>query len=222
MAEPTFEQDATDNLWVAMSTQRAIRYFRPEPVPDEVLWKVLDHTICAPNGQNRQGWAFIVIRDEVLRKKIGSLVATVIGQNPAFRERVERGSQSSDRSTRLMMSGGKHLADHLDEAPVLLLPCVIGTEPPGMDRILMGSAVYLATQNLMLAARGMGLGTVMTSFQNSIMAELREWLEIPAHVTPVALIPLGWPAAKFGPVKRDPAETVAHWDRWGSTLERTR
>ena len=215
------DPDGTDDLWEAMATQRAIRYFRPEPIPEEILWKVLDHTICAPNGQNRQGWGFILVRDEGLRQRIGALVAQVIGQNPAFRDRVERGSQSSDRSTRLMMSGGKHIADHLDDAPVFVLPCVIGSQPPEMDRILLGSAIYLATQNLMLAARGLGLGTVMTSFQNSILAELREWLEIPETVTPVALIPMGCPAAKFGRVKRDPVETVTHWDRWGAKRERT-
>ncbi len=119
-----------------------------------------------------------------------------------------------------MMSGGKHLADHLDDAPVFVLPCVIGSQPAQMDRILLGSAIYLATQNLMLAARGLGLGTVMTIFHNSMLAELREWLDVPETVTPVALIPLGWPDANFGPVKREPVESVTHWDRWGATRVR--
>ena len=204
-----------------MRTQRAIRYFKPEPVPDEVLWKVMDHAIRAPNGTNRQSWAFVVIRDEELRKRIAAHVALTVGQNPAFKRRVESGMESPDRSTRLMMRGGKHLADHLDDAPVFVLPCVIGPYPEGMDRLLFGSAIYLATQNIMLAARGAGLGTVMTSFHGGMLAELREWLDIPEEVTPVALIPMGWPDAKFGPVKRDPVETVTHWDRWGGIRERT-
>jgi nitroreductase len=215
------ESPATnDSLWGTMSTQRAIRYFRPDPIPDDVLWKVLDHTICAPNGQNRQAWSFVLVRDGALRKRIGEHVARTIGLQPAFKERVESGMRSPDRSTRLMMTGGKHLADHLDDAPVLVLPCIRGPFPEGMDRILFGSAIYLATQNLMLAARGMGLGTVMTSFQAGMLSELREWLELPEDVLPVALIPMGYPDAKFGPLKRDPAENVTHWDRWGSRLSR--
>ena len=216
----SFEPDTTDNVWEAMNSQRAIRYFKSDPVPDEVVWKVLDHAIRAPNGQNRQSWAFVLVTDETLRKRIGRHVAVVIGENEAFKQRVDRGSESSDRSTRLMMKGGKHLAAHLDDAPVFVLPCVIGATPPGMDRILLGSAVYLATQNLMVAARAAGLGTVMTSFQSPIMPEIREWLALPDDVTPVALIPMGYPDAKFGPVKRDPVETVVHWDTWGTQRRR--
>jgi nitroreductase len=208
--------NGTDDLWEAMRTQRAIRYFRPEPVPDELLWKVLDHAIRAPNGTNRQQWAFILIRDAELRQRIAAHVARTIGQNAAFRERVETGMQSDDRSTRLMMRGGKHLAEHLDDAPVFVLPCIIGPHPAQVDRILYGSSIYPAVQNLMLAARGLGLGTVITGFHQSMLRELREWLAMPEEVTPVALIPLGWPAANFGPVKREPVESVTHWDRWGA------
>ena len=209
----------TDSLWEAMSTQRAIRYFRPDPIPDDVLWKVLDHAIRAPSGQNRQGWAFVVVQEPALRKRIADHVARTIGQQPAFRERVERGIRSDDSSLRLMMTGGKHLADHLDDAPVFVLPCMIGPFPPGAG-VMLGSSIYPATQNLMLAARGAGLGTVITGFHASMQTELREWLELPEDVVPVALVPMGFPAGNFGPVKRDPVESVTHWDRWGSKRER--
>jgi nitroreductase len=212
--------DGTNDLWEAMSTQRAIRYFKPDPIPDEVLWKVLEHASRAPNGQNRQGWAFVVAKDADVRKRIAGAVAQKIGQEPAFKERVESGSRSEDRSTRLMMAGGKHLADHLDDAPVLVLPCAIGPYPRGIDRLMIGSSIYPAVQNLMLAARGAGLGTVITGFQGAIAGELREWMALPEEVIPVALIPMGYPDAKFGPVKRAPIESVTHWDRWGSFLER--
>jgi nitroreductase len=208
--------EGTDNLWEAMSTQRAIRYFKPDPISDEVLWKVLDHTLCAPNGQNRQGWAFLVVREAGLRKRIAEQVALKIGQEPAFKHRVESGMQSSDRSRRLMMAGGKHIADHLDDAPVFVIPCAMGPYPDGIDRLLIGSSIYPAVQNLMLAARGAGLGTVITGFHGAIAAELREWLEIPEQAIPVALIPMGYPDAKFGPVVREPAEESTHWDRWGA------
>jgi nitroreductase len=212
--------EGTDDLWEAMLTQRAVRYYKPDPVPEDILWKVLDHAIRAPNGTNRQQWAFVVIRDATLRQRIAGHVARTVGENPAFRARVEAGMQSSDRSTRLMMAGGKHLAHHLDDAPVFVLPCIIGPHPAQMDRILYGSSIYPAVQNLMLAARGAGLGTVMTSFHYAMIADLREWLDMPEDVTPVALIPMGWPDASFGPVRREPVELVAHWDRWGGEKER--
>jgi nitroreductase len=204
----------TDDIWEAMWTQRAIRYFRPEPVPDELLRKVIEAGTRAPNGTNQQRWAFMVVRDEGLRQKIGDHVARAIGEEPAFQARVDAGIASDDRSTRLMMSGGKHLAANLASAPALIFPCVVGPHPEGMDRMLFGSSIYLAAQNIMLAARAKGLGTVMTIFQLRMIAELREWLGIPENVTPVALIPIGWPDANFGPVKREPVEDVLHWDRW--------
>lgn len=208
-------EGATDDIWEAMSTQRAIRYFNPDPIPDEILWKVLDHASRAPNGQNRQGWSFVVVRDDQLRRRIAAAVAQKIGQEPAFRARVENGMRSPDRSTRLMMTGGKHLADHLDDAPVFVLPCAMGPYPSQIDRLLIGSSIFPAVQNLMLAARAAGLGTVITGFQAAIMSDLREWLTLPEEAIPVALIPLGWPAVRFGPVKREPIESVTHWDHWG-------
>jgi nitroreductase len=216
----TETRDGTDNLWEAMTTQRAIRLFRPDPVPDELVWKILDAAIRAPNGTNRQQWAFVAVRDPALRQQIAAHVARTIGQDPAFSARVDGGMRSDDRSTRLMMTGARRLADHLDDAQVFILPCMIGPHPVEMDRLLFGSSIYLAAQNIMLAARGLGLGTVMTIFHARMIDQLREWLSIPPEVTPVALIPLGWPQANFGPVTRQPVETVAHWDRWGNTLER--
>jgi nitroreductase len=207
--------DTTNDIWETMWTQRAIRYFRPDPIPEDVVRKLIEAATRAPNGQNRQAWAFMVVQDAELRKRIGDEVAVKIGQQPAFKVRVDTGAKSDDRTTRLMMAGGRNLADNLASAPLFILPCIVGPHVPGMDRLLLGSSAYLATQNVMLAARALGLGTVMTIFHVNIMESLREWLELPEDITPVALIPVGYTDAKFGPVKREPIENVTHWDRWG-------
>ncbi|MEO6397650.1 MAG: nitroreductase family protein, partial [Tepidiformaceae bacterium] len=88
---------------------------------------------------------------------------------------------------------------------------------PAPRGLLAGSSIYLAVQNLLLTARGLGLGTVMTTFQSAMVEDLTGWLKLPPDTVPVALIPLGYPAVKFGPVKREPTEEVTHWETWGST-----
>jgi len=200
------------NLFEAINTNRAIRRFRSDPVPDELLQRVLDAATRAPSGTNRQNWRFLVLRDPSVRAAIGALY----GQG--FREvyTPERIAQAPAGQQARVLGSAAYLAEHMgDEAPVLILACLEntpGSPPPSQSG---GASIYPSVQNLMLAARALGLGTCLTTLHIRHEAEVKTLLGIPDHVDTYALIPLGWPAAPFGPLTRRPIEEVTFFDRWG-------
>lgn len=205
----------TSDLWEAMYTQRAIRYFKPDPVPRELIWKVIEAATRAPSGSNLQPWGFVVLEEAESRKRIADRLRETFAANEGIRTMIETGTKSGDRTARLMMGGVENIFMRFDSAPVFIIPCLHNVASPARDGLLAGSSIYQAVQNLMLAARALGLGTVMTTFQAGMAKELREWLSLPEDSVATALIPMGYPAAKFGPLKRKPVETVTHWERWG-------
>ena len=217
MAEST--REGTDLLFEAIYTQRAVRRWRNDPVPDDLLWRVLEAATKAPNGSNTQPWRWVVVRDSETRRAVSEALSAYLASDEGMRSYFESGSRSEDRSQRLMLTGALELARDLARAPVLIVPCVYGGSRA--DNLLAGSSIYPAVQNLLLAARGLGLGTVLTTFQARIEPTVRELLRLPEDARPVALIPLGFPDANFRPTRRKPVEEVVYWDSWGSaTLAR--
>lgn len=211
-------RSGTDNLWEAMTTQRAIRYWKADPVPQELLARLIEMATRAPSGSNQQPWRFLIVQDPARRKAIADAIRQKYELDEGFRNYFERGAASEDRSQRLMLRGARDLVLDLDKAPVMIIP-VMYTGGPASTGILAGSSIFTAVQNLLLAARGLGLGSVMTTFQRLAEPEIRELLEIPENAVPVALLPLGYPDANFGPVKRRPAQEVTYWETWGETRE---
>ncbi len=209
-------RSGTSDLWEALYTQRAIRYFKPDTVPEELLWKVIEAATRAPSGTNTQPWGFVLIQDAEMRGRIAGHIRENFGQNPAMKAYIDSGKSSGEKTTRLMMGGVSNIVENLDSAPVFIIPCLHNVASPAREGLLAGSSIYQAVQNMMVAARGLGLGTVMTTFQAGMVPQLTEWLNLPADTVPVALIPLGYPDANFGPVKRKPVEEVTHWETWGS------
>ncbi len=208
-------QSGTSNLWEAMSTARAIRYFKPDPVPDELLEKCIEGATRAPSGTNLQPWGFVIVKDDAMRARIAESVRQRFMTNEQLQQYLEAGRSSDDPSKRIMMNGVSKIVSNLDSAPVFIFPCLTSATSPAPRGLLAGSSIYLAVQNLLLTARGLGLGTVMTTFQSAMIEDLTDWLKLPPETVPVALIPLGYPAAKFGPVKRRPTAEVTHWESWG-------
>jgi nitroreductase len=204
---------ASDNFFDVLYTQRAIRYFRTDPVPRDLLLKVIEAGTKAPSGSNRQPWAFLVVDDAPTREEISRLLKEHLVEDGQMREYFTRGAESGDRTERLMMSGALALAENLAKAPALILPCLY----PKSEGLMAGSSIYPAVQNILLAARALGLGTVLTTFNARIEPALRTLLAIPDEARPVALIPIGYPEAKFGPTRRKPAREVTFWGRWGQT-----
>jgi len=192
------------DLFEAIDTQRAIRYFNSDPVPDDLITRLLQAAIKAPSGGASQGWSFIVIRDQETRRKIGDLYRTgakfVINPDATAQQRRVYGA-------------AQYLEDHMEDVPVFILACIQSN--PGTT--VSGSSIYPAVQNILLAARGLGLGSVLTTRQTRFEDEIKQMLGIPEDVVTVALLPIGFPAegARYGPTRRKPLEEVAFEDHWG-------
>ena len=195
------------DLFEAIDTQRAIRYIKPDPVPDELITRLLEAAIKAPSGGVSQGWSFIVIRDPETRSKIGQLYR----QGGDFDIRDDMTSQE-----KRVYTSAQHLEDHMDEVPVFILACIQRAGPPGAA--VTGSSIFPAVQNILLAARGLGLASVLTTRQRRFEEEIKQMLGIPEDVETAALLPIGFPAegSGYGPTRRRPLEEVAFDGRWGN------
>lgn len=197
------------DVFEAMGTARAIRYLKPDPVDPELIEKLIWAATRASSPGNSQGWDFVVITDPDAKARIGGAVDDAMAG--IFREP----PPDADRSVRLMLNGARALAAGLATAPVLILVCGRMVYPPGNpDEMLVWSACYPAAQNLIVAARALGLGATFTTFQRRAEQVVRGTLGIPDDVRMAALIPIGWPDREHGPVNRKPVEEVIHWDRW--------
>jgi len=214
------------DLFEAIYTARAIRRFKPDPVPDEVITKVLDAAIRAPSGSNEQSWEFIVVKDAEQRKKIGAVYRK--GGNilmALYANRIKPPHMTQETYDKLMASA-MYLLDHMADAPVLLLACLKQTPlagpppqfPPdaaaGLKNMarMGGSSIYPAVQNIILACRAFGLGTVLTTIHMFYEDEVKAILGLPPEVQTYALMPIGYPRGKFGPIKRRQVSEVAYLD----------
>lgn len=206
---------AEPDLLTAMSTQRAMRRLKPDQVPDAYIEKILWAATQAPNGGNKQPWRFLVIRDPEKKRALQQIYAR---QWDLYLQQTDAGVRAGGDPDALAalkkrFAAGQYLADHLHEAPVIIIPC--GFLLPVNTGIASGSSIYPAIQNLMLAARALGLGCVMTTLHRHDEGAVRELLGIPDDAHTAALIPIGWPMGRFGPVNRRPISQVTYWDYWG-------
>lgn len=217
-------------LFEAIYSARSLRRFKSDPVPDDVITKVLDAAIRAPSGSNQQSWEFIVIKDAAQRKKIGDVYRKGGGILMALYANRVKPAHMSEDTYRKLRASASHLVDHMADAPVLLLACLKQTAPAGappklppevaaamksMARI-SGSSIYPAVQNIILACRGLGLGTVLTTIHAYFEDEVKAILGLPPEVQTYALMPIGYPQGKFGPIKRRPVSEVAYLDKYGN------
>ncbi len=222
-------------LFDAMYTARALRRLKPDPVPDALIARILEAGTRAGSGGNAQGWAFIVVRDAEQRRRIGAIYRRGSDISEAVYAARGRPPHLTDAQYRQMMTGGAHLWDHMGEAPVLLVPCVRSNSLPPREvlpadvqaryedlrpypQLIRGASIYPAVQNIILACRALGLATLITTNYLYYEAELKAALGIPDDMFPAALMPIGWPVGKFGPVSRKPVGEVAFADRWGEPL----
>ncbi len=201
------------DLFEAIHSQRAMRRLKIDPVPDDLIWKLLEAAIRAPSGGNRQPWNFIVLRDPDTKTKIAEWYLD--GWNKSYGP--ARGASTANQAIARTLASADHLAHHLAEAPVLIIGTIRSTG--GAADLLSGASIYPALQNLMLAARALGLGTTLTTLHRAHEPEDKQLLSVPEDVETVALIPVGWPKGKFGAGPRMPAAKVTYWDKWGSTRQ---
>ena len=208
---------AAPGLIEAIYTTGSVRYFRPDPVPDDVVVKLIEAATRAPSGSNAQGWRFVVVKDPAQRARVGALY------KEAWDEYSPPGRLAAitDPRERRRVESAFHLGAHMgDEPPVLVLFCA-PRRSGGTDAFAArtaGASVYPAVQNLLLAARAYGIGGCLTTIHLFREAQVKEALGIPEDVDTYALVPLGYPASPFGRLRRKPVGEVSYLDRWGSPL----
>ena len=200
-----------------VTTQRAMRRLKPDPIPDAALRQIMDAAICAPSGGNRQGWSFLVIRDPARRARLGELYREAWGELMKVPYYAAAMTEPPDSAAGKMLASARHLGEHLGEAPVLILAC-IAIDPGTSPSVTTGASIYPAVQNIMLAARALGIGSCLTTIHRFRDAQVKELLGIPPTVETAALIPLGYPLGKFGRPPRRSLQEVAFADRWDQTF----
>ena len=219
-------------LFEAIYSARALRRLKPDPVPDALVDRILDAAIRAPSAGNAQNWAFVVVRDAELRAELGAIYRKASDIAAAMYAARGRPPHLTEAQFARMLEGGAHLWNHLGEAPVLLIPCQRRPSMPAREALppaiaagyedelayaerIRGASIYPAVQNIILACRGLGLGTLITTNHIRCEDEIKAVLAIPEDVDTFALMPVGWPLDKFGPLTRRPLAEVVHRDRWG-------
>jgi nitroreductase len=219
-------------LFEAIYTARALRRLKPDPVPEALITQVLDAAIRAPSGGNAQNWIFIVVRDEAQRHRLGAVYRKASDEVAEIYAARGRPPHMTDAQYQRLMDGGAYLWDHMGDAPVLLVPCLRKRDMPPREALppavasrydahmahqerIRGSSIYPAIQNIILACRGLGLGTLITTNHILYEDDVRTILGLPDDVFTFALMPIGYPIGKYGPLGRRPVPEVTFADRWG-------
>ena len=200
-----------------VDTTRSMRRLKPDPVPMELIWRVLESGTKAANGQNTQPWSFLVLTEADAKRFV----------QKRYQEAWQRGfgdwrPEREDNSLYARsMRAAFHLVDHMHEAPVLLFVCGLRDWPFAVaveDRV--GDAppsygsTYPCVQNILLSCRALGLGATLTTLHQLYEGDLHQRFGIPDDYGVVAMIPIGYPMGNFGPVKRKPVQEVTHFERW--------
>jgi len=209
--------DSTD-VFEIMRTTRSMRRLKPDPVPEPLIRQILEAGAYAANGGNSQKWRFLVVRNRATKEAVQvhykRAFDKVIG--PRYRTSAPPPGVTADRYQR-QHSAVEYLTEHFHEAPVWIVACLEdGTgEPPRWA----GASIYPAVQNMLLAARALGLGSTLTTRHLLYEKETEEALGLPPGVHSYAILPIGYPLGNFGPVGRGKIEEIVFEDRWGHPYE---
>lgn len=208
--------DAPIGLLEGLATTRAVRRYRPDPIPERDLATILWHATRAPSGSNRQPTRFVVLRDGPVAREAKALLGRAFRDAWAAKRAADgydRGSGADPgtpkaRAARAMQA----YVDRFEQTPAVVLAAVRRRRAPDISE---GGSVYPACQNLLLAARALGYGGVMSMWHRLVEDELRALVGVPDDVVLAAAITLGVPEGRHGPVRRLPLREVVFDDRWG-------
>ena len=203
------------DVFETMENCRAMRRLKPDPVPDNLIARILHARTCAPSGGNAQKWRFLVLKDRKTKdavtawyKKaddeiIGTRYSTVAPPPGVSPEKFKR-----------QHSAVEYLTDHFAEAPVWIVACLEDGANPGPSS---GASIYPAVQNMVLACRAVGLGTTLTNRHMFYQKEVDQALGLPEGVHSYAILPIGYPMGKFGPTGRGKMSEFVFGDKYGET-----
>ncbi|MBW8270525.1 nitroreductase family protein [Caldovatus aquaticus] len=204
--------EGTD-VFEIMHTTRAMRRLKPDPVPDALIRRILEAGICAANGGNSQRWRFLVVKDPAIKKAVQvwykKAFDEVIG--PRYAASAPPPGVSAEKYRR-QHAAVAYLTEHFHEAPVWIVCCL---EESGTPTRWSGASIYPAVQNMLLAARALGLGATLTTRHLLFEKETEAALGLPPGVHSYAILPIGWPMGKFGSVGRGNLADFVFEDRWG-------
>ena len=209
------------DLFETIESTRAMRRLKPDPVPDELIAKILRAGVCAANGGNTQRWRFLVVKDREIKKKVQVHYKRAFDETvgPRYLKSAPPPGVTRERYDR-QHAAVEYLTEHFHEAPVWIVACldsptqdVQGAAPPGRSS---GASIYPAVQNMLLAARALGLGATLTTRHLLYEKESEAALGLPPGVHSYAIIPIGYPMGNFGPVGRGPLKEIVYQDHWGS------
>lgn len=213
----TDSENANPAFFDIVGNVRAMRRLKPDPVPMEIIWKVLNAGVQAPSGQNTQPWKFVLVSDSQRKKWFAERYTKAIETRFNLNQGLTGRKQKPGRQLQALY----YQMDHMHEAPYLLLVCGKCDWPfkvPQHQRIGEGppnyGAVYPCVQNILLACRALGLGAALTTMHQVFEEELHAYFEIPKDYGVVVTIPIGYPIGKFGPVTRTPAQEITFIDKW--------
>ena len=198
-------------LFQTIYSTRALRRFKPDPIPEDVLFQLFDAAIRASSGQNAQDWRFVVITDPAIKAKMQEWASEGW---PRYQARYgsEEAIKQLPRSQRLSLFSVRDLSANLAN-----VPAIIGVLGMKGRHSTPGGSTFPAVQNLMLTARALGLGASI--FNLAIRDELLTMLGIPENNQLYCLIPIGYPTDRQGPVKRKPVRDVVYMNHFGERWE---
>lgn len=200
-----------------METQRAVRRVKFDQVPDELVLRCIELALKAPTGSNGQNWEFVVVKDRQVKEKLGRQYKRAWKLYGGVGNYLNRDNEDMQKVLRSVAWQVEHFAD----IPVLVVACLRGARvplvplPPIATSSYFGS-IYPSVQNLLLAARAMGLGASLITLPLASTTVARRALGLPIKVNPACVVPLGWPRGRYGPTTRKPVGSVVHLDRYGN------
>lgn len=208
--------DEDSKLFETILSTRAMRRLKPDPVPRALIEQILRAGQAAPTGGNAQNWGFIVVEDAGVKQKVQELYQSswdkLAGPHYDSQIGAMEPGEARDKMQR-QVDAAFHLTEHFHEVPVWIVAC-LEVGPRGATA-MHGASIYPAVQNMLLAARALGLGATLTCRHMATQSEVDEVFGLPDGVTSFAILPIGYPLGNFGPVNRGPLSDVVHHDTWG-------
>ena len=211
----------------AITTQRAVRRLLPDPVDDDIVLRCIELALKAPTGSNGQNWEFVVVKDPAVKERLAARYRQAWTLYGGAGQRRAAGDESMLKILRSV----QWQVEHFTELPVLVVACLRGGPVEGnlpylpaphiVNTSFYGS-IYPSVQNLLLAARAVGLGASLITLPLWSVTSARSILGLPLSVTPACIVPLGWPRGRYGPTTRRPVGDVVHLDRFGQQPWRDR
>jgi nitroreductase len=200
----------------AILTQRSVRRVHPGPVDDRIVLRCLELALEAPTSSNGQNWEFVIVKDAAVKAALGAQYRRVWKLYGGLGRLLR-----TDEQTTRTMGSVRWQVEHFEEIPVLVVCCLRGgphvpflPRPPIEVSSHYGS-IYPSAQNLLLAARSVGLGGALITLPLWSNMVARRILGLPLSVEPCCIVALGWPKGHYGLKARKPVGTVVHLDRYG-------